>query len=157
MRRSTRQIAALSALAALALPRAACSGVGGGGGGGNSEQKNPPARLIAVTGTDHKQVALTPKAAERIGLQTGPATEGSHAGGPKEVVVPYSALVYDAHGAASVYTTSAPLTFARVPVTIDMIDGDSVLLTQGPAAGTAVVTVGAVELFGTELGIGEFE
>jgi hypothetical protein len=153
MRRSTRRTAALSALAALALPLAACSG----GGGGAEAAKTPPAKLIAVTGTDQKQVVLTPKAAERIGLQTSPAGEGSHAGGPTEVVVPYSALVYDAHGAASVYTTPAPLTFLRVPVTIDTIDGNSVYLTQGPPAGTAVVTIGAVELFGSELGIGQFE
>ena len=79
MRRSTRQIAALSVVAALALPLAACSG---GGGGGAEAEKNPPAKLIAVTGTDQKQVVLTPKAAERIGLQTSPAAEGSHAGGP---------------------------------------------------------------------------
>ncbi len=154
MRRNTRQIAALWVLATLAVPLAACSG---GGGSGAEAEKNPPAKLIAVTGTDRKQVQLTPKAAERIGLQTSPAGEGSHAGGPTEVVVPYSALVYDAHGAASVYTTPGPLTFARVPVTIDTIDGNSVYLTQGPAVGTTVVTVGAVELFGTEFGIGQFE
>ena len=153
MRRNTRRIA-LSALAALALPLAACSG---GGGGGETAAKNPPARLVAITGTDQKQVVLTPRAAERIGLQTGPVTQGSHAGGPPELVVPYSALVYDAHGAPSVYTIPDTLTFLRVPVTIDTIDGDSVYLTQGPAAGTTVVTVGAVEIFGSEQGIGEFE
>jgi hypothetical protein len=38
-------------------------------------------------------------------------------------------------------------------VTIKQVDGDAVTLSAGPPAGTEVVTVGAVELWGAELGI----
>jgi hypothetical protein len=34
---------------------------------------------------------------------------------------------------------------------VDRIEGDRVLLTDGPPAGTKVVTVGVTEVYGTEL------
>jgi hypothetical protein len=34
-------------------------------------------------------------------------------------------------------------------------NGDQAVLTQGPPAGTTIVSTGAVELYGTELGLGE--
>jgi hypothetical protein len=39
-------------------------------------------------------------------------------------------------------------------VTVNTIDGDQVVLSQGPEAGAQVVTLGATELFGSE---SEFE
>jgi hypothetical protein len=38
-------------------------------------------------------------------------------------------------------------------VTVRQVDGDVVTLSAGPPAGTEVVTVGAIELWGAELGI----
>ena len=35
-------------------------------------------------------------------------------------------------------------------IEVDRIDGDTAHLTEGPEAGTSVVTLGAAELFGAE-------
>ena len=71
---------------------------------------------------------------------------------PKKVV-PYSAILYDAHGEAWVYTNPEPLAFVRHRVTIEhVIDGKAVL-GDGPDVGTKIVAVGAAELFGAELGV----
>jgi hypothetical protein len=75
-------------------------------------------------------------------------------GGPQRKVLPYSSVIYDLKGEAWAYTSPAPLTFVRDRIAIDFIDGDNAVLSQGPAIGTAVVTTGAAELFGTEQGVG---
>jgi hypothetical protein len=67
-------------------------------------------------------------------------------------VVPYSAVLYDAHGATWVYTNPESLVFVRERVSVDRIDGDRVILTDGPPAGTTIVTVGGAELLAAELG-----
>jgi hypothetical protein len=64
-------------------------------------------------------------------------------------------VVYGLKGETWAYTSPAPLTFVRQLITIDHIDGDDVFLVDGPAAGTAVVTVGVPELYGTDTGIGK--
>jgi hypothetical protein len=51
------------------------------------------------------------------------------------------------------YVNTAAGTYQRKPITVAEIDGQTVLLSAGPAAGTAVVTVGAAELLGTEYDI----
>jgi len=65
--------------------------------------------------------------------------------------VPYSAVYYDATGQAWVYVTSEPLVYQRQPIVIDTIEGDKAYLTDGPPAGTDVVSVGAALLYGTEV------
>lgn len=70
-------------------------------------------------------------------------------------VVPYAAVLYDAHGDTWVYTNPEPLIFVRHRISVDYIDGDLAVLSDGPPSGTAVVTVGAAELFGTEFEIGK--
>jgi hypothetical protein len=75
-------------------------------------------------------------------------------GGAQRRMLPYSSVIYDLKGDAWTYTSPAPLTYVRERVTIDFIQGDNAVLSQGPAAGTAVVTTGAAELFGTEQGVG---
>lgn len=69
-------------------------------------------------------------------------------------VVPYSSVIYDEHGNTFVYTSPEPLTYVRAPVTIDFIEDDVAVLTDGPPNGTKVVSVGAVELYGTEFEVG---
>jgi hypothetical protein len=69
-------------------------------------------------------------------------------------VIPYSALVYDTKGDTFTYTNPAPLTFFRHAVQVQAVRGNDVVLMQGPAVGAAVVTVGASQLLGIELGIG---
>ncbi len=68
-------------------------------------------------------------------------------------VVPYAAVLYGVHGETWVYTNPERLVFERQPIVIDYIEGDLALLSEGPEVGTAVVTVGAAELFGTETGV----
>ena len=72
----------------------------------------------------------------------------------QRLVIPYAALLYDANGATWTYTSPEARVFERAPVTVDFIKGDRVVLTEGPSAGTKVVTVGAQELLGAEFGVG---
>ena len=112
----------------------------------------PLAKLENVNGV--VQVVLVPKAVERIGIATAPV--GTLAtGGGQRTVIPYSALIYDTKGAAFVYTNPAPLTFVRQSLLVEAIQGDRVILAEGPQAGVSVVTVGATQLLGIELGVGE--
>jgi hypothetical protein len=147
MRRSTRRFAALSALAALAVPLAGCAKVPGA-----EEQVEKAATVEKVDGGQSK-VVLLEQAAKRLGIETT-AVAGLPAGQER---VPYSAVIYDAEGHSWVFTSGEELSYVKAPITIDRIDGDSAILTEGPPVGTEVVSQGAEELFGVEDGIGEFE
>jgi multidrug efflux pump subunit AcrA (membrane-fusion protein) len=108
-----------------------------------------PAKLVPIKGTDDlKRVTFTPEGARRLRLRTA-----SIAGTGTRKVVPYAALIYDPQGRTFVYVMPRPLTFLRRAVEVDRIDGDRAVLSAGPAAGTRVVTVGAVEVYGAELEI----
>ena len=52
------------------------------------------------------------------------------------------------------FASPAPLTFVRERIGVDYVRGDLAVLFSGPPAGTRVVTVGAAELLGAELGVG---
>jgi hypothetical protein len=67
------------------------------------------------------------------------------------VSVPYAALLYDPEGKTYVYTSPRELRYVKKQVRVARIDGDRVVLTRGPPAGTPVVTVGVVEVYGTDL------
>ena len=106
--------------------------------------------MTQLEGEDAAQVRFTADAADRVDLQTVPVQRrGVH------VVVPDVALIYDGQGVPWVYTSTGPLTFMRTKVVVDRVDGHHVLLSEGPPVGTEVVTVGATQVYGTELGIGE--
>jgi hypothetical protein len=107
-----------------------------------------PAKLEAVGGAAYKRVTFTAEGAERTALRTATVRRsGIHR------VVPYAALLYDGAGQSFVYTSPGRLTFLRSDVDVARVDGRRVLLTAGPPAGTAVVTVGATEVYGAELEI----
>jgi hypothetical protein len=93
-------------------------------------------------------LTLSEAADTRLGMTTAPVTAG-----PDGLVVPYSALVYAVDGSTWVFVRTEPLTYQRAPVTVARKDGDRVHLSEGPPAGTEVVTVGAAELVGVETGI----
>jgi hypothetical protein len=113
-----------------------------------------PAKVEHVEGSsDVSRLTLTAKATERLGIETAQVREQKVAGKQRKVI-PYGALLYDSKGDTYVYVTSQPLTYVREPVTVDYIGAGSVVLTEGPAAGTVVVSVGAAELYGTETGVG---
>ena len=148
MRHGRRWIPALGLL--LALPQlSACTQTAAEATGGQE-----PAKVERVEGSeDVSRLTLTPKAVERLGIQTTPVREQVVAG-KRRKVVPYGALLYGADGKTSVYVTSAPNVYVREPITVELIEGDRAVLTAGPTAGTAVVSVGAAELYGTETGVG---
>jgi len=83
---------------------------------------------------------------QRVRVQLALSGAGMHR------VVPTSSVLYDAKGKTWVYTNPEPQVFVRHAITVDHIDGDRVVLSDGPAPGTTVVTVGAAELLGTEYG-----
>ncbi|OXM62664.1 hypothetical protein [Amycolatopsis vastitatis] len=136
---------------AAGLALAGCAKASGTSAGGPNEA---PAMVEQVPEGEIPAVTLTSDAAERIGLQTGTVREENVDGVPRKVV-PYAALLYDPKGDAYVYATSAPLVFKRAKLVVDTITGDRVVLADGPPSGTTVVTVGASELFGAEVEIGE--
>jgi len=110
------------------------------------DPKKPTAALYYVV--ESPEHGLVPGKRVRVRL----ALSGK---GEKRKVVPYSAVLYDVHGETWVYTNPEPLVFVRRKVDVDYIEGDVAVLEDGPRSGTAVVTVGAALLFGTELGFGK--
>ncbi len=115
----------------------------------SKENTSPPARVEPIKGTNLNRVILTAQAAKRLGIQTAQVRD-MKVGGKQFKIVPYSAILYDLHGQVWVYTNPAPLTFVRNSISVDHIDGDQAVLSQGPPSGTVIVTVGVPELFGTE-------
>jgi hypothetical protein len=114
----------------------------------------PPATVRSVPGSDAKQVRLTERAVERLGIATEAVREqkvtlngknGTHE------VIPYSAVNND--GSTWTFVRIGARTYLRERITVASIDGSVAVLTQGPAPGAAVVTVGAPELLGTEYNI----
>lgn len=75
--------------------------------------------------------------------------------GTRRKVVPFAAVLYDVHGKTWVYTNLTPRTYVRHQISVDYIDGVLAVLSDGPPADTAVVTVGASLLLGIELGFGK--
>jgi len=150
---------------------------GGQAVAGKTTEKEKPANVSSVDGSDLKRVDLTQKAAERIGIQTvtiekqqvdtktivdteaqkdtkadGQAVPVTGVDGPS---VPYAAVIYDVKGDTWVYTNPEPLGFVRYRVKVLRIEGDKAILAEAVPAGTKVVTSGAVELYGAETGVGK--
>ena len=123
-------------------------------GESTSVTRDEPATVQHIEGSDIARITLTEQAVERLDIQTAPATSEAVAGSGQQLVIPYGALLYDAQGATWTYTSPEPRVFERAAVTVASIDGDSVMLSEGPPTGTAVVVVGAAELIGAEFGVG---
>jgi hypothetical protein len=148
MRRSRRLLAA-AGLLVVGLQLSACTQETAEADSGLAE----PAKVEQVEGSEVSRLTLTTKAAERLGIQTKPVLTGRVAGRQRSII-PYGAILYDANGDTWVYVTSEPLTYVRERVTVAYIEGDQAVLGDGPPEGSAVVTVGAAELYGTETGVG---
>lgn len=128
-------------LAVLALP--ACTGA-------ESEAAGDPQEAVVIAeveGSDQAELTLTDEATARLGLETVEVAPAD------PVQVPYAALLYDADGNTWVFTNPEPGVYVRQQVKVARIDGDVATLVGGPS-GMAVVTTGAAELFGAELGTG---
>lgn len=133
------------------IPLAACAGEEA------QAEKEEPATIETVAGSEFNRVTLTAKAAERLDIQSEPVGQQAMEGSSM-LVVPYSALLYGLKGETWVYVRNPgpdSLSFMRAPVTVERIEGDLAYLSDGPAVGTEVVTVGAAELLGTDTGVGK--
>ncbi len=151
MQRSYRMVGA-AALMVGGLGLAACSPVE------EEVALAEPSHVEEIEGSEFLQITLEERAAERLELQTAPVVEKKMATGQsrgeERKVIPEDALVYDPNGEAFAYTATEPLVFVRAPIEIDYVENGKLILKNGPAAGTEVVTVGAQELWGSETGVG---
>lgn len=119
----------------------------------NVAEKHHPATVEESGQKGILKVTLEARAAERIGLETAPIREEQVAlasGTAMRKILPYAALMYDKKGDTWTYTNPQPLVFLRQHVAVERIDGDRVILTEGPPTGTVVATVGSAQLMGAE-------
>ena len=70
----------------------------------------------------------------------------------KSLVVPWSAVVMDMYGGTWVYNKTGPYTYVRDRVLVGFVMEGKAVLASGPTPGTEIVTHGAAELFGIEVG-----
>ena len=126
------------------LPLTACQQIRALDSPGDSSaaSTSKPATVEPLKGTAVSRVSLTARAAERIGIETTAVREAPVARSGRETlrkVVPYAAVLYDAHGDTWVYTSLEPRVFVRHPIAIDYIEGD---LGRTPALITELVALG---------------
>jgi hypothetical protein len=122
----------------------------------SAHEDPPPATVKSIPGSAVKQLKLTQQAVLRLGIATVPVRTAQAAPGGRPGtyrVIPYSAVVYDNDGSTWAFVNTAPRTYVRQRITVGAIQGSTAVLTGGPAAGAAVVTVAAPELLGTEYNI----
>ena len=131
-------------IAAGVVPLSAC-GEASTGYDYETASHHEPAKLEPMKGTDVQRVIFDAEGARRVDLQTAPIRQDG-----QKKVIPYESVVYDADGKAYAYTSPEPLTFVRRQIDVDHVTGDSAVLSDGPPAGTKVVTVGAAQVYGTE-------
>jgi hypothetical protein len=140
--RNTRPAATVLVVAAAIAVLAGC-----GPSTASERRQVPPARPEQIG--PHVSVVLTPLGLQRLGLKTATATA---AGG--QTIVPVGALLYEPNGQTAVYTKTAALVYTIQFITVVTINGNSVVVSQGLAPGTVVVTQGAEELLGVQNGVG---
>jgi hypothetical protein len=117
------------------------------GGTAEEDGAESPAAVEQIKGSELNRITLTSEAAKRLDVQTKAARSDG-----ERTVIPYAAVLYDPDGKTWTYTSPEHLVFVREDISVDRIDGDAAILAAGPSAGTAVVTVGADELWGVEYG-----
>jgi len=139
----------VAGLMILGLPLTACQRLV------TTSKAESPAEVVRVEGSKLNRVTLTERAMQRIALKTDQVREQlmSRSASLRKVV-PYSSLIYDAHGETWVYISPQPRTFVRHKVDVDYIEGDIAVLNDGPPVGTVVASVGVAELYGTDSGVG---
>lgn len=141
----TRRLLAIVVVPLAAVVLAAC-------GGSVSDEyviEEQPYTLEPVEGQDVLRVILEESAVERLGIETASVEERG-----SKLVVPFDAVFIDAHGDFWVYTNPEPFEFVRAPIKVAHETVTEATLSDGPPAGTEVVTVGIPELYGTETEFG---
>ena len=147
-RRCRRQLRAACAGLVLIAGLASLSACGAASSGYDYEtaSHHDPAELEALKGKDVYRVTIDAEGVKRAGIQTAPIRQNGQEG----TVMPHSAVIYDADGETFTYTSPEPRTYVRHKIVIDDVVGDSVMLSDGPPAGTEVVSVGAALVYGSE-------
>jgi hypothetical protein len=145
LKRTTSRSRWMAALAVAAVSLAACAEKS------STEPDSGRATITPIAGTDVSSVTLSDEAAKRIGIQMDTINKGDGS----QTEIPYAAVLYDPQGNTWTFTTKGELSFVRSPITVDHIEGDVAYLSDGPPAGTQVVIVGAAELYGAEIGVGD--
>jgi len=113
-----------------------------------SSEKIAASRTEEIEGSEFKRLLLTEKAAERLDIQTSMVSmDGDNK------IIPYAAVLYGLNGETWTYTNPEPLVYIRQDIVIDHIEGDMVVLTEGPDVDTPIVTVGVSLLYGAEVGV----
>ena len=118
------------------------------------EGEEKAAKVEPVEGAEVSKVTLTEEAVEGLDIQEAQVHD-EQVNGKQRKVIPYAAVLYDPEGATWAFTNPEHLVYVRQPIKVDYIEGDRAVLLEGPPSGTAVITVGAEELFGAEIGVGE--
>jgi hypothetical protein len=136
-------VAAVTGVSKLTYPTVATS----------ADDNGDPSTVTPIAGTGTARITLTADGAAHIGLTTAKVTAA--APGKPALTIPYAAVFYDPQGATWAYVATEPLVFVRQAITVDSIAGDVATLSAGPPVATEVVTLGAAELYGIEVGVGE--
>ena len=149
-RKSGLQLRAGLVLIAAGISLSACNQAGGTSTGGYEADKpaGPVSKVEPIKGTGVALVKFSALGAKKVGLQTAVIRRDG-----AQKVMPYAALLYDGEGKPLAYTSPKPLTFVRKKIKVERKDGDRVVLAEGPPVGTRVVTTGADEVYGTEVGV----
>lgn len=117
---------------------------------GEDDATNGAAEVEDIQGSQLQRVTLTQEAADRIDLKTEETKIG-----PSGLEIPYGAVLYDPDGKTWAFVNTKGLSFERKSITVEKIVGDVATLTEGPDEGTKVVTLGATQLYGAEIGVGD--
>ena len=149
LRQTGRWAIVIAIVAALAL----WAFQGGNPAESATTEEGGPATVEHIEGSDLSKVTLTDQANRRLDIQLGDVTE-QQINGAAKLTAPYGAIFYDAMGQSWVYTNPEGLSYVRAAVTIERIEEGMAVLSEGPAVGTKVVSVGAALLYGTEYGVG---
>lgn len=110
-----------------------------------------PPSANAATGTVDRYYELanpdeTLAPGERMGVEV------PLIGATESLTLPWSAVVHDIHGGTWVYEQTGEHTFVRRRVVVRFARDDVAVLASGPAVGSKIVSAGASELFGVEIG-----
>jgi len=131
-------VAVLAALAA-ALVLGACSEVE------SNVRENQPYTVEGPEDAAIKTVKMADATAALLPVETVTVRKDG-----RRKVVSHSAVIYNPDGGAFVYTKPKAETYIRAPIDIVRVSGDRAVLSDGPPAGTTIVTTGSAELLATE-------
>jgi len=108
-------------------------------------------KVEAIAGSTASRITLTPKATERLGVETAAVTAAPT---KTQLQIPSAAVLYDPDGTTFTYTSPQDRVYVRADIRLVRLSNGIAVLAEGPPVGTKVVTVGAAELFGIDTGVG---